>query len=416
MSPRKRRLLPAALALTLAATIVAAGAAPAGAAHRRCGKPAPQAKVQILAVNDFHGALATGRTLKGADNKYHPIGGAAVLAAYLDQRTQDAAQQGASTIRVGVGDLIGASQPESALLQDEPTIAAFDAMGLECSAIGNHELDEGLMELLRLQHGGTNQATGYFPGADFQYLAANVVNSKNLRPVLPAYDVCRVNGVRVAFIGAVLTGTPTIVTPSGVQGLSFLDEAASINMYVSKLERRGIHTFVVLLHQGGSGTRTGGPITGDVVPIVTNLSRDVDVVCTAHTHNGYWGTIDGKLVTQAYANGTALADIDLVIDKRTDEVVSKTADVVDTWGDVAPGTTPNAAVAKIVADAVTKVAPITSKVVGNAAAAITRNDANNTGESALGDLIADAQRWKGGTDIAFMNPGGIRPTSPPLDR
>lgn len=358
--------------------------------------------LQLLAINDFHGALES-RKLGS-----RPIGGAAVLASYMDQWEADAKNStNAKTIRVAAGDLVGASPPISALLQDEPTIQALDLMDFRYSAPGNHEFDEGLTEFRRLANGGCHPATGCFKGAGFEYLAANVVDKKTGEPVFAPYAIERVDGIPVGFIGVVLKATPTVVTPSGVAGLEFLDEAATVNRYVQALKDEGVETIVVLIHQGGRGTRSGGPITGEIVPIVEAIDDEVDVVVSGHSHQGYWGTIDSKLVTQAYSNGTAFADIDLTLDRKTGEVVAKRANIVDTFADVAPGTEPDKSVARLVQKAADAVAPRISAVVGTAADAITRAE-TAAGESELGNLIADAQRWKAGTQVAFMNAGGIR--------
>jgi 5'-nucleotidase len=217
--------------------------------------------------------------------------------------------------------------------------------------------------------------------------------------------VRRIEGVRVAFIGVILHDAPTIISPAGIQGLTFADEADTVNHYVTKLHHRGIHAFVVLLHQGGSGTTAGGPITGDVVSEVLAMDPDVDVVTSAHSHAGYQGMIGTKLVTQAYSNGTAYADIDLTLDRTTDDVVAKSAVIVTTWADA--GVALNPAVAQIVSDALTEVAPIINQVVGTADQNILKAQ-NAAGEAPLGDLIADAQRAEMGTQVCFMNPGGVR--------
>jgi 5'-nucleotidase len=383
-----------------------------------------QVKVQILGVNDFHGAVDQVSKVSNRN-----IGGAAYLAAWMNQRESLESTHGAQTLRVGVGDMIGASQPVSALLKEEPAIEVLSAMKLKYSAVGNHEFDKGLKELRRLQYGNdykgqmtichcspawakrqatlSGTPTSPFKGAGFQYLAANVVDEKTNNPVFPPYAIEKVNGVPIAFIGVVKRDAPTIVTPEGTAGLKFTDEATAVNKYVKKLQALNVHTIVVLLHESASGNRNGTSAIGDAsVPIINAMDNDVDVVMTAHSHTGLWGYVGTKLVTQAYSSGTAFADVDLVIDPKTRDVVSKSAAIVDTWADD-PNVPADAKVAKLVADADAKVAPITGAVVGTASAPITRTT-NAASESAMGDFIADAQRWKMGTQVAFMNPGGIR--------
>lgn len=392
MSPsrtRSRIVLAALLALVMALAWVPY----ASAGPKSVGE---QVRLQLLAINDFHGQLEPYNAT---------LGGAALLGGYLDAREAEAKLANSDTWRLGVGDLIGASPPVSALLQDEPTIQALDRMGFMYSTVGNHEFDEGLAELLRLQYGGYSAVTGYWPGAHMQYLAANVVREDTGEPIFPPYAIEYARGIPVGIIGVVYEGTPTIVTASGVAGLEFLPEAETVNRYVAELKARGVEAIIVLLHNGGAGTTSGGPITGDIVPVVEAMDDEVDVVLSAHSHNRYWGYIDGKLVTQAHSAGRAFADVDLVLDRETRDVVSKVAEIVPTARDA--GVPENRKVAKIVEAAQALVAPVVNRVVATAATNITR-DQNAAGESALGNLVADAQKWKMGTQMAFMNPGGIR--------
>jgi 5'-nucleotidase len=393
------------------------------------GGPAPSARgaqddavlLQLLAINDFHGQLET--IPRASDDR--PIGGAAVMAAYLDQREAQAAAEGAISLRVGAGDLIGASPLVSGLLRDEPTIQALDAMRLRYSSVGNHEFDRGVTELRRLQYGGCappklsgsylsttdpaalDPATGCFRGASFQYLAANVLDDATGQPLFPPYAVERVGGLPVGFIGAVLKETPTIVVPSGVAGVRFLDEAPTINRYVAELRQQGVRAIVVLIHQGGEGTRDGGRITGAIVPIVEALDPEVDVVVSGHTHRFYQGTIAGKLVTQAGLYSQGLADIRLTLDRATGDVAAKRAEIVETLADEPPGTAPDPALAALVERAAGQTASLANRVLGTAAANVTRAQ-TDAGESALGDLVADGQRAAMGTQVAFLNPGGMR--------
>ncbi len=414
--------------------------------------------VQLLGINDFHGQLSAGRLVAN-----RPVGGAAVLAAYLHAAQQDSRDPDLSdrTFIVHAGDHVGATPPESALLQDEPSISFLNIlanrycryedrreerdrrrgwddheakedrrdrrMHPKCNLVGtpgNHEFDEGKDELFRLLNGGNHPAGPFlespYRGARYPSVSSNVVEEKTGKPILPPFVIKQVNGVRIAFIGAVLKETPTIVTPSGVAGLKFLDEVDSINRYVRWLQMtEGIHTFVVLIHQGGrqttyeGPTQPGGLINGqDIVNIVTRLDDDVDVVVSGHTHsftNALLKNQNGAeiLVTQAFSSSTAYGDIDLMIDKHTRDVVAKSAAIVTTFADAGPGLTPDPHVTELVAQAQAKVAPLVNRVIGDAATELVRAE-NPAGESSLGNLIADAQRAALETDFAFMNPGGIR--------
>lgn len=386
-------------------------------------------KAKILGINDFHGQLSAGRRVAN-----RPVGGAAVLASYL--KTASADMEG-NTLIVHAGDHVGASPPVSALLQDEPSIMFFNTLANDkctyrnpyrarcniVATLGNHEFDEGTAEMFRLINGGNHAAGPFledpFRGARYPHVSANVINAVSKKPILPPYVIKQIDGMPIAFIGAVLKDTPTIVTPSGVAGLQFLDEAEAINRYIPELKQRGVRAIVVLIHQGGrqspiytGETKTDGKLSGAIADIVSRLDDEVDIVVSGHAHsftNAFVKTASGKdiLVTQAFSSGTAYADIDLEIDRVSRDIIKKSAAVITTYADAGPGLTPDAEVAALVKAAEDRVAPLVSRVVGDAAIAITR-DANTAGESALGNLIADTQRAAMNTDFAFMNPGGIR--------
>lgn len=364
--------------------------------------------LKLLALNDLHGHLETTARVGN-----RPVGGAAVLASYLRQRK---AANPDRTFLVHAGDIVGASPPISALLHDEPSIEVLNVLGFAAGAVGNHEFDQGVEELLRLQNGGCHPAGCALPsgfgGAAFKYLAANVVDTASGQTLFPAYTVLAVDGVRFGLIGLVLQETPTIVVPTRVAGLRFEDEVEAGNRAVAELKRQGVRTIVVLIHQGGERVAPGSPsdrVEGPIVRIAAGLDDEVDLVVSGHTHRGYRALIGNKLLTQAFSFGTAFADIDLDIDRASGDVVDKRAEIVTTFADVI---TPDPTVAEMVSGYAAAVAPVVSRVLGAAAAPI-RREQNAAGESPLGNLIADAQRAKSdNARIAFMNPGGIRDDLP----
>jgi 5'-nucleotidase len=387
-----------------------------------------QVPVQILAINDLHGHISPGQTVKG-----RPVGGAPVLAAYLKKAQKDFAGY---TFFASAGDLVGASPPDSALLQDEPAVMFMNLLGNDkCSVkdrlnpccnlvgtVGNHEFDEGVGELKRLIDGG-NFPQGPFlespwRGATFPYVVANVVSQDTHKTILPPYVIKEVDNLPIAFTGAVLKSTEDKALPSSVAGLKFLDEAQAINSYIPEIKKQGVRTIIVLLHQGGrqksyqGPTRPGDNVSGAVKRILWSLDDEVDVVISGHTHafiNALIPNKNGKeiLVTQAWSYGTAFADIKLAISRASRDVVSKTATIVTAWADAGAGLTPDPAVAEMVRAAEAKTAPLTQRKIAVAAGSITKTQ-DRAGESALGDLIADAQRKAMGADFAFTNRGGIR--------
>ncbi|MFT3735785.1 MAG: bifunctional metallophosphatase/5'-nucleotidase [Rhodocyclaceae bacterium] len=386
-------------------------------------------KVKIIGFNDFHGYV------KAREGSSSNPG----VASFAYKINQLRAQNPLNAV-VSAGDLIGASPLTSALFKDEPTIEAMNRIKIDFNAVGNHEFDEGKAELLRMQNGGNHPSDlfsgkglsadlkdGAFAGAKFKFLAANVVESDTMTTIFPGVGVKDFLGNKVAFIGMTLESTPTIVSPSGVAGLTFKDEADTVNALVPQLKAQGINSIVVLIHEGGFATLSGGVcsgMSGAIVDIVNRLDPAVDLVVSGHTHQEYNCVINNSAgkpvrVTSAGQYARRLTDIDMVIDTKTKDVVSITAsNIVVPVPATANNTVPLDASLQEVVDHYDALAAVpASRIVGQITATITRTQ-NNAGESALGDLIADAQLAAtkpvgfGEAVIAFMNPGGIRADLP----
>jgi 5'-nucleotidase len=395
------------------------------------------AHVRLLAFNDFHGHLEP--TTPGTI--VDPATGVAVAAGgaeYFSTHMKALGSNDVDTYVVAAGDLIGASPLLSGLFHDEPTIDVMNQIGLDTIGVGNHEFDEGKAELRRMQYGNQLGGDGCHPvdgcqdgtpfaGSVFQYLAANVIDTDTNNPLLPAYRIVNTSkGEKIAFIGETLQGTPLIVTPTGVAGLDFLDEADTVNALIPRLQQRGVEAFVLLVHQGGIQTAPfsrgfmdvnacenfSGP---DLVDIVDRLSPEIDVVVSAHTHQPYVCRFDGRLVTSAASFGRLITSIDLTLDRRTNDIVEATAEnhVVTQTVEKDPAITSILTHYKTFSD------PIANRVVGRITADIlsargTVNGTNHAGEQPMGDVIADAMLEAaspsdfGGAVAAFMNVGGVR--------
>ena len=407
-------------------------------------------RVKVVAFNDLHGTLQSPGNFSvqpggpGTALVSKPAGGVDYLAGFVTKLKA----QNANNVVVSAGDLIGASPLISAFFHDEGTIETVNRLGLEFDAVGNHEFDEGKSELLRMQSGGChptdpgNSCKGAsvgtpvpFEGAQFKFLSANVIDTTTGKPLFAPYGIKTFAGnLRVAFIGMTLKGTPSIVTPAGVAGLSFHDEADTVNSLIPKLRARGVKAIVVLMHQGGfQGSNTTGSIPNNyindckdslvnsvnspVLGIVNRLSDEVDLVITGHTHSGYNCRLPnsvGRLipVTQAGAFGRVLTDIDMDIDPSTGDVINVAANniVVDRSDATV---TPSAPIQSIVNGYNALVSPLANQVIGTITAAMP-NVIDSAGEMPAGDLIADSQLAAtkpsnfGAAQLAFMNPGGVR--------
>lgn len=408
-------------------------------------RPAPPVQVNILAFNDFHGALEPQRIsipAPGGGGVRVPAGGAA----YFASAVRRLRAQNPNSVLVSAGDLISASPLVSAEFLDEPTILAMNLIGLDYSAVGNHEFDRGRQELLRIQNGGCARYTSRqpcrldrFPGARFRILAANVrtETGQTLFPgtAMRSFGTGR-RRVRVGFIGLTLRGTSTLVTPSGIAGLTFEDEADTINAAARQLRGQGADAIVVLIHQGldrsvdfNDHSCTG--VTGGLLPILARLDRSVDVVVSGHTHNSYicdYGRTDPSrpfLVTSAEKYGAIVTHIRLSIDPARHRVTAKSADNVivqsEAYQDRAravpltglfPVFPREPAVQALVARYAAAAAPIIGRPIGHLAGPAMKSPHGD--QASAGDLIADAflaatsAPDAGHAQLAFTNQSSVR--------
>jgi 5'-nucleotidase len=374
--------------------------------------PAASASVQvrILAFNDFHG------NLKPPTNKLpkidQPVGGAAYFAAHLKKL----AEGHPNTLIVSAGDLIGASPLTSGLFHDEPTIEVMNAIGLTATTIGNHELDEGADELLRMKKGGCHPKDGCkfdkdFPGAKFDYLAANVNVKASSSTLFPPYVIKEVAGIPIALVGMPLEDTPHSVLPEAVVGLEFGNEDKVANALVPELRKKGVETMILLIHEGGE-TKSPGlddchELKGSIVPIVEKLDAAYDAVVSGHTHQLYNCKVAGRPVTSASSFGRVITTIDLEIDPKTKDVIKAEAHNHAVTQDIPPDPTVQAIVDKAIAAA----APIENRVIGKITDTLS-GGARNGQESTLGRVVADAEleatKKTAKAQVALVNAAGIR--------
>ncbi|MFZ2315282.1 MAG: bifunctional metallophosphatase/5'-nucleotidase [Gammaproteobacteria bacterium] len=386
--------------------------------------------IKVLGINDFHGQISEGVKLNN-----RAVGSAPILAAFIKK-----AQQGYenSNLIALMGDQISASPPASGLLNDEPTILFLNSLAnKECSAdarmnpqcnmvatIGNHEFDKGQKALLEKIYGSDKPPVNNwinlprYPGASYPHVSANIVDAKTGEPLFPPYVIKKTNGITIAFIGAILKDANEVITPSSLKGMAFLDEAKTINHYATEVKAKGADVVIVIIHQGGKqepyegSTHESSAVEGKIVDVIKQFDDNVDVVMSGHTHafmNAFLPNHHGKkiLVTEANSYSASFAEVTLAVDKHAKAVLSKSARIITTYADECPETTVNLPATKITKLAEEKVAPMIKDPVGVLQTDLIKK-VNSGGESSLGDFVADAMREEAGTDIALMNPGGLR--------
>lgn len=449
--PSLRWRRPVGLLALLPLTLAACAQPPVASA------PVPAASgipLRLMAVNDFHGhleeeadlTLTWSASAPAGPALRLPTGGAPALAGLV----QALRAQVPHSLFLSSGDLVGAAPLVSSLFRHESTVTVMNQIGLDLGIPGNHEFDAGQTELLRLLKGGcaaadptlSSCATGPYPGARFPLLAANVVKQADGQPLLAPALVRTIGGVKVGFIGAVTRHTPAIVVPSGVAGLRFTDEAEAINRTAAALQAQGVQALVALVHEGGeldaahrsdwNDERCPGA-SGAIFDMARRITPAVDVVFSAHTHQGYRCLIDGRPVVQAGSYGRGLAVVDLVLDPVTGDVdraatrsrnlpvlndhtpaaarARVLADTPAPWHDALAQAREDAGVAATVARYAALAAPQADRPVGRIGGSFTRAGAT---DSTVGRLVADAQLAAtrapalGGAQIALTNRGGLR--------
>ncbi len=387
-----------------------------------CATPArAPVELHLVALNDFHGNLEASKytwtSAATGTSETLRAGGIDTLGAALQAwRREDK-----DLLLVAAGDLVGASPALSSMWADEPSIDAMNLLGLSASALGNHEFDPGRKELLRQQRGGCDSPRAAkacklapdFGGAKYAYLAANVTDSATGRPLVAPFRIEDVKGIKVGLVGAVLQGTASVATASSIAGLSFADEAESINRAVPRMRAQGAQVFVALIHEGGSTDETPdkpgcNALKGAIVGIVKRLDPAIRLVISGHSHTGYLCRVDGRVVTQADSAGHLLSRITIKVDPATGAVERIDARNVV----MKPGAWPaDPKISAFLAQVRERSRAVLARPVARLGVASIANKDNAAGEVPLGDVIADsvldASRAQGAL-VGFMNAGGIR--------
>ena len=358
-------------------------------------------EIQVLGTNDFHGRLNAAPKLAGAVKQLRG--------------------QNPQTVFAAAGDLIGATEFASFIQQDKPTIDVMNEAGLEVSAVGNHEFDQGYDDLVNRVMNPDHERGG----AAWEYLGANVKFKDGGGDALDATWIRDFGDVQVGFVGAVTEDLPSLVNGEGIEDITVTDIVDETNAAAVDLKNDGADVVVLLVHEGASSTEYASAVNPDSPfgHIVNNVSADVDAIVSGHTHLAYnhsvpvpeWQADPERLVKErpvvsAGQYGTNLNKLNFTVDAATGQVLAKTQSVVALPGSFPADPDTQAIVDKANADA----AELGSVELGEIEAPFYKAKfANGTtdnrgGESTLGNLVAEVQRWATSSQIAFMNPGGLR--------
>jgi len=335
------------------------------------------------------------------------------------------------------GDDFGASPPLASFFDEIPGVLSERMMGIDVSALGNHNFDRGISNLQQMVDLAGAPTDADHPGSPYRYVAANLQGlSANLAGVDPvAYY--KVGGAKVAVIGISNEEGPGLVSPGNYGTIEVTDSAAAANKFATIARKAGANVVVVVTHKGVRGFDGGGNAFGELIDFAQQV-QGVDVILGDHTDIQYDGTINGALVHETRSKGGTYAKTLLTVQPgRGGGVLSKSVSFVtptapartsaqlvaaecpDPTGAL-PAKYCDVAILAMLSPYRLDLASFLDVKVATATATFVRGgNIERREEVAQGDLIADGMRWFQGTDFALMNGGGIRSALPssyvPLD-
>lgn len=351
--------------------------------------------LQLLQLSDFHGAIQASPSAAGA----------AVLARAWQQ---DRARV-PITLTVSSGDNIGGAPPVSALFEEFPTIKALNLMGLDVSTFGNHEHDRPLEHVRRVVDAST-----------FRWVVSNYDSLKPLageqRQVRDLILVRR-GGVTIGIVGMNTEDTPEVVAPGNLtdpdtgEDIRISAATQGVQRAIDRARDRGAEVVVVLAHQGWSMNVDGRP-KGRLLQVARNL-RGADIVYGGHTHQEYLSYVRDSFVAQVPNSGVEYTRTQVCVDTRTGGVVGASTEPV-TVADMA-GITPDPTVQELVDGYIEQTREQLDIRVGAVSDVFPRGGVppvERSGETPMGTYAAEVVRRTYGTQLAFLNGGGIRDTLP----
>ncbi|WP_081414051.1 bifunctional metallophosphatase/5'-nucleotidase [Metabacillus indicus] len=352
-------------------------------------------EIHLLGINDFHGQLDTHSVQSGKK-----VGGAEYLAAHINKRRE----LHEHSLLLHAGDMTGGSPPLSSLFLDEPAVEFMNQLKFDAGTPGNHEFDRGIGELKRLINGGYHRSTGYFKGADFDYVSANVIDKQTGKPIFPAYTIKKIDGVQLGIIGVVTKETNQFLLPENREQIEITDESEAINQAASQLKKLGVESIIVLAHAAVSSDENGEHAGEELIEMAPKITDEVDVIFGAHSHKRANTRVGNKMIVQSYSYGKAFSDVTLLIDRDQKEIIQKEAQIILTDHSQAP---PDEGSLKLIEKYKKRVGAEYSKEIGSLPHDLSRKK-NDQGHSPLAALLAESMMKEMNTDIAFVHHGGIR--------
>jgi 2',3'-cyclic-nucleotide 2'-phosphodiesterase (5'-nucleotidase family) len=346
--------------------------------------------IRILDISDWHGQL----------DPNGGIGGAEALSSFF--KAERAGNP--NNITLTAGDDFGATPPLSGFFEEIPAVKAERMMGIQVGTFGNHNFDAGIDHLQQMVDlaGSTTEV-----GAPFDYVSANLTNRDDNLSGVKDYKIFAFDGIKVAVIGLTNPEAPGLVFPGNFGTIEPSDPIAAANRARAAARAEGAKVFVVITHMGIEGQTSAGAF-GPLVDLANGLTG-FDLIIGDHTNFTYQATINGALVVENLSKSLTYSRIDLVVQRGTGTVVSKTNAFVTP---TAAGRS-DAAIATMLQPYRDALAPILNVQVGSSSVVIPRSDACGRSdgrlcESKIGNVVTDSMRDRYATDFAITNAGGIR--------
>jgi 5'-nucleotidase len=368
--------------------------------------------VQVLQLSDLHGAIEVGTSF-----------GAALLASnWAADRAANVA-----TVALSSGDNIGAAPPISTEFEELPTIETLNLAKLDVSVFGNHEHDRNLEHL--------NKVIGK---SDFQWVVSNY-NPDSLAVLKSGtkqaknYTIIDRGGVKIGIVGA---NTPETIEQVFPGNLNYKDASgatktidispsiAGVNAAIAEAKAAGAEVVIALLHQGWL-ENANGTAKGQLNTLASQIKGAV-AVFGGHSHQTYASVIPGSVrvepvvLGQTRNSGVEYTRTQICI--RNGKVVGqsiqhvlKSASTTINTGVLSTVTTQDVAAAAMVKTYKDQLTAKLDVKIGKVSAVFPRGGTpavERSGETPMGNYIADLMRAKYKTDFAIQNGGGIRSAFP----